>query len=162
MQSAPRFIRLFRVVYNLTPRGIARNRAWLFPLLLGVVLFTVSFPLNAWAKVLLFSVFLCLSIWMSVLDAAWKEAQNRSRQDIAGALGFIAERVDRRLSKKSNLRRDAFVAELRNQQIRLLELARRAISEESGVPLEGLWANWCVQAEPADGTERFRVEFFSR
>lgn len=154
-------VRLPRTLYNLTPRTVVCNRAWIFPLLLGCLAIGVSFPSPLWVKIALLIVFVLFSLWMAALDAAWKEAQNRSRQDIAGALGFITERVDRRQGNKSALPKPTYVAELQNQQVRLLDLARRAIAEESGVPPENIWANWCLQRQATgDDLPSFQVEFF--
>lgn len=161
MVYPPSLVRLPAFLQSMTPRSVTRNRSWIFPLLLGCIALGVSFQSPTWFKLILLVLFVLVSLYMAALDAAWKETQNRSRHDIAGALGFITERVDRRQSSKSALPKQLYIAELQNQQIRLLDLARRAIAEESGVPPESLWANWCVErAQTNGGPAQFQVEFF--
>lgn len=160
MRANRTWLKISRTIYLLTPRCIIHNRTWLVPLFLGSIAVAVSLPLSTWIKVLALVLFVVGSLLTAALDHAWKDRQSQARQDIAGALGFIAERVDRRQNNKSELPKPIFNADLKNHQMRLLDLARRAIAEESGVPAESIWANWCLECEESAEGRSFRVEFF--
>ncbi len=127
--------------------------------MLGFTGISINIPTDLAPKIIIAIIFVVLSILLSAIESAVRERRLVDKREMMGALSFVTERVERRFGSKQQLPKPVFISELSSLQSRLLDHARRAISEESGVDINSVWANWCVE-EVDNDNKVFCVQCF--